>query len=758
MNSSIEIFENHIIELAHGDDGTDKENVSAYRVLWRDEKKLVWINIFDNSFPQQLDIAYIKRKIESNEGSVIKNDPWQRLYDLNLDIDKKNDTVEEAEKKKKRVKIRDKRFEAIKPYITNEPEIYTEKGRGVAYKSSDCSPKQLIKYLKLYWKRGKTINALLPDFNLCGVEKDPDPHRPKNKRGPKYIKKDITGRVLTIEDYKIFDKYIKKYIDIKGMAVTSAYGLMKEKEFKFRQILNDDKKIERIQLTDNEIPSRDQFKKYYYRLKGVEAREKNKIGIKSYKMNRRAKVGAVKSRGPGYNFVIDATIIDYYVRSHYPPYNLIGQPVFYIIIDVYTRFIIGWYMGLGKPSGDAAVMALLSMASDKRKLLTALGFTDDDHIDELCMICGIPKALTIDQAELRKNLTVNLTKNLGVTISEVVAKRPDWKGVIETRFNILQNWEEMYDPSRGNYNKKKYGDPDMRLKSIKTFDEMYLDFIDLILMHNQLSISNPYLLDNLAVMEDVSPRPFELFRHGVESVGGCLRHYPEDIVKLNLLPRDSATVTPRGIKFKGLFYTPLTDNWEEILVASKPRKQAKRNPENSIEICFNNNSIDHIYIPDKNGMKYVKCTIQERCLRTVQPELEEGISSIRSNSISGFTWYEWQDFLDVQAANREDDYAIDDKIRAKYDNRLSARAENSKKATNELTKHQSNREFLAGASERKKELAEEQARANTIELSDPEDSSFVEYCNDDCNPVDDTDFEPDYSSLINEQMKNHSQK
>ncbi|MTI11580.1 hypothetical protein E1189_00440, partial [Sansalvadorimonas verongulae] len=159
----------------------------------------------------------------------------------------------------------------------------------------------------------------------------------------------------------------------------------------------------------------------------------------------------------------DATVIDYYVRSHYPPYNLIGQPVFYIILDVYTRFIIGWYMGLGYPSGEYAIMALLSMASDKRALLEELGFSDDDHIEELCMIRGVPKLLTIDQAELRKNLTVNLTKNLGIYISEVPAKRPDWKGVVETRFNTLQNWEEMYDPSRGNYNKKKYGDPDMRL-------------------------------------------------------------------------------------------------------------------------------------------------------------------------------------------------------------------------------------------------------------------------------------------------------
>ena len=752
MRDMIEIYENHLIEVILVDEETKEEKVNVYRVLWRDEAKLIWINVFDSSFPEQVDVSFVNKKIEFQEYSLIKNDPWQRCAYFDLEVYKDKDTVAEAEKKEKVKSIRDKRYKAIEPYIMNEPEIYTKNGRSAAYKSSDCSPKQIIKYLKLYWKRGKIKNALLPDFNLCGVEKNPD--KSKSKRGPKYKNKDIEGRVLLNEDCKIFDKYIRKYIDIKGMAIMPTYGVMREEEFQYKEILNKDKKIERVRLTDDEVPSKDQFKKYYYKKRGIEAREKSKIGAKSYKMNRRAKVDSVTSRGPGYNFVIDATIIDYYVRSHYPPYNLIGQPVFYIIIDVYTRFIIGWFMGLGKPSGESAVMALLSMASDKQKLLADLGFTDDDHIAELCMICGVPKVLTIDQAELRKNLTVNLTRNLGVTISEVVAQRPDWKGVVETRFDTLQNWEEMYDPSRGNYNRKKYGDPDMRLRTIKTFDEIYLDFIDLILMHNQLSISNPYLLDNLAVMEGISPRPYELFKHGVESVSGCLRHYPEDIVKLNLLPRGAATVTPRGIKYKGLFYTPLTENWEEILVASMPRKQAKKKPENNIEICFNKNSINHIYIPDQNGMKYVKCTIQERCLRIVQPELEEGIVNKRSNSISGLTWFEWEDFLDVQAANREDDYNLDDKIRAKYDQRLSERSENSKKMTDTLTKHQSNRAFLAGANERKKELAKEQAESNLIELSDPEERDVTETADD----SQDFDIEADYSSYINEQMKKHSKE
>lgn len=458
MGNEILIYENNLLGKVKEPDPkskSDEEYEAIFRVLWRDSERLYWINISDNSFPIELDVEYLKAKISSGHYKFVKFDPWIR--DVDITIDNKKDTVDIAKKKDKIRKIRDDRFQLIEAYINNEPLIYTEEGRSSAYKNSESSPRQLIKYFKNYWKRGKNIQALLPDFNLCGIEKKNNSDGKKARRGPKYKNKNINGISLEEEHFKIFDTFIMEHIVAKGKGVTFTYGLMKEREYTYKEVLDEKDKIVRVKIGDDDRPSLDQFKKYYYRKRDAEKREEDKIGTKSYKMNRRAKTGAVSAKGPGYNFVIDATVIDYYVRSHYPPYNLIGQPVFYVIIDVYTRFIIGWYMGLGNPSGESATMALVSMASDKRALLKQLGFDNDDHVEELCMVRGVPKVLTIDQAELRKNLTTNMTKNLGVTISEVTARRPDWKGIVETRFNILQNWEDMYDPSRGSYNKKKYG-------------------------------------------------------------------------------------------------------------------------------------------------------------------------------------------------------------------------------------------------------------------------------------------------------------
>ena len=177
-------------------------------------------------------------------------------------------------------------------------------------------------------------------------------------------------------------------------------------------------------------------------------------------------------------FEIDATVLDFYIRSHYPPYNLIGQPTLYIIIDVYSRFIIGWHMCMGRPSGANALAALVNMASDKSKLLASIGYLDNEDFlksDSHFSIKGIPKQLIIDQAELRKTIPEHIQKRFNIHIVHTPAKRPDWKGTVEKRFDILQSWASIYDPSHGNYAKKKYGDPDIRKSAIKTFDLLYCD-------------------------------------------------------------------------------------------------------------------------------------------------------------------------------------------------------------------------------------------------------------------------------------------
>src|SRR5699024_11939342 len=65
-----------------------------------------------------------------------------------------------------------------------------------------------------------------------------------------------------------------------------------------------------------------------------------------------------ETNGPGTRFQIDATIADIYLVSSLDVNKVIGRPVIYAVLDVYSRIITGLYVGLEGPSWIGAMMAL----------------------------------------------------------------------------------------------------------------------------------------------------------------------------------------------------------------------------------------------------------------------------------------------------------------------------------------------------------------------------------------------------------------
>ena len=64
--------------------------------------------------------------------------------------------------------------------------------------------------------------------------------------------------------------------------------------------------------------------------------------------------------GPGARYEIDATIADLYLVAEDDPALIIGRPVLYFVKDVFSRMVVGMYVGLENPSWVAAMVALSS--------------------------------------------------------------------------------------------------------------------------------------------------------------------------------------------------------------------------------------------------------------------------------------------------------------------------------------------------------------------------------------------------------------
>lgn len=196
------------------------------RILWTSESDdaAYVINIFDNNYPFFRRLSDIEENINSELAIIEDKDPLNRIL-------KEEDILD------KHKELRNKAWEAIEEIVYQEPLIYISQERS-RFISEVCKMHQLnkntvIKYLKKYWKRGKTINALLPDFYLCGGKgKDKSIGDKKIGRPRKNIK--IIGQGVNVDEEikKIIKIALNKfYYTSAKNSLTTTYELMRKEFF-----------------------------------------------------------------------------------------------------------------------------------------------------------------------------------------------------------------------------------------------------------------------------------------------------------------------------------------------------------------------------------------------------------------------------------------------------------------------------------------------------------------------------------------------
>ena len=72
--------------------------------------------------------------------------------------------------------------------------------------------------------------------------------------------------------------------------------------------------------------------------------------------------------GPGSRYQIDATIGNVYLVSSFNSDYIVGKPIIYFVVDVFTHMITGMYIGFEGPSWAGMMMAIANAASDKRNI------------------------------------------------------------------------------------------------------------------------------------------------------------------------------------------------------------------------------------------------------------------------------------------------------------------------------------------------------------------------------------------------------
>lgn len=564
------------------------------RIIEIEESYVYIVNIDANtSMPKKELYSSLVTDIEQKECLIIA-DPFARA-------------VAEDELTEVQIQKRDTDWEIIQTYcLEHMNSLLKKNGREIQIKeiaeALNVTPTKVKKLLSRYWQRGMNKNAMLPDYANSGGRgktkklSDDKVGRPRRVtvNGEYRSGINITDEVKTQFEHAI-NKYYRK---------TNNYSLKDVYHFILRDFYSDRYKengeVQYRIWESNRIPSYHQF---YYWFKKLEDPKKDiefRKSAKEYELKHRPILSnsKVETNGPGTRFQIDATIADIYLVSSFDVNRIIGRPVIYAIIDVYSRIITGIYVGLEGPSWLGAMMALDNMVADKVEFCKQY---DIEITEEQWLTCHLPEVIIADRGEFEGHAVEGLINNLNIKIENTTAYRGDLKGIVERKFRTINGKVKQKAPGAIQKEYRERGDRDYRLDATLNLKEFTALIITMVLHYNH-KIIDKYPMEKEMITDGVVPTPINLWNWGIQNRKGRLRTIDRDILRMNILPRGRATISRAGIKFKNLLYSSKRAIEEQWYAKLKNK---------SIEIVYDPRYLEKIYIPHDNGADYESCILLE---------------------------------------------------------------------------------------------------------------------------------------------------
>ncbi|WP_165452830.1 Mu transposase C-terminal domain-containing protein [Paenibacillus thalictri] len=585
--------------------------VDCDRILWinRDMDLVVTISIIDkNGLPKFKSLSAMELEIKN--GSLMKReyDPYTKFM------------VSDDKLTPKEIRLRDHAWSLINEMVEIEPNVYdpTERYRMIK-KACDETGKgknSFYKYLHYYWTGGKMVNALLPRFRKCGKpgeKKNPKMKMGRQRETKKSVSPEMEGVLVNEGIRKIFDKVIRDiYLKINRRdSVRFTYTQMLKNHFAIKTEIRNKVEIPIIP-PEYKVPSITQLR-YHIRThfphrKRLVARE----GEVTFSRDFRPLLGSEtrKATGPGQIFEIDATVADVYLVSSDDPNQIIGRPVVYIVVDVWSHMIVGFYVGLEGPSWQGIMMALENTAVNKVEFCAQY----DIPIQPEDWPCHhMPESFYADRGEMESKNADSLAKALGIKLKNAPPYRADLKGIVEQQFRTLNLTLQPWMPGAVKKEYAKRGGPDYVLDAKLTLKDFTAMFIERILYRNNSHYMEHYPLDKAQAKDNVRPIARELWFWGVAH-NHFLKEIHPDIVRLNVLPEKKVTASREGIYFEGMYFGSEELVRQGWFVKGKSIKTV---------IAYDRRCMNHVYVKTDNGRSFIKCFLLDKSSRYRDLSLEE---------------------------------------------------------------------------------------------------------------------------------------
>lgn len=515
----------------------------------------------------------------------------------------------ESEKKKSASEaLRDWRYDLIKPLV-NDERIYFRQHRGqlVAQraKEADASKQTLMTCLRLYWRGGMTADALLAAFSNCGKPSDEHPtsetrgRKPRNDRYQTYRwKSEGEKRKVTATAARFFRKrktntrhFVYRNVVRTHYCVLNAEG-------------------KKVPLPLGERPTLTQVLYLLDKQLTWETVMRRKLGDDTFENDVAPKTGSARdyANGIAQYYEIDSTVPDVWICAEEDRSKVIGKSTLYLVVDVFSRLIVGFHLSLEAPSWSCAKEALVSIVADKEELCARWGL---DHSPEDWVAHAYwPSFFRADRgSEMVGYDSDSIAEGLEGAVINTPPRKGPAKGTVECSFKLitvsLKDHVGGHTPS-SDFRKRQIDN--YKGEACRTFKEIGREILEAVILRNR-KVHKGIKLPTDAVYAGLQPVPTLIWQRDLEERAGMLTQYDADYVRFKLLPSDTFTVTPAGVFSQGLLWVPPeSEKAKWLLPAAKGHY--------SVTATFHRDLVDCIYVHDpKDSSRWTTMFLSDRSLQ-----------------------------------------------------------------------------------------------------------------------------------------------
>jgi hypothetical protein len=489
----------------------------------------------------------------------------------------------------KHLQLRARAWEIIEALVAQEPAIYEARQRGQliaqATAQHQVSHPTIYRYLRRYWQRGQTPNALLPDYGNSGGRGKVRQSSAGVKRGrPRKNGADAGPGLNADEDIRrTFRVATARYAAANAkFSRLGAYQQMLADFFIERRIDADSGRVQATAAMQQEVPTFGQFNYWLDhdddRPPEVARRQPSEMAAGAQERAMQPPLAVPLQGRPGAGFYLDAVRAEVQLVSRADRQQVIGRPLVYVVTDAFSRMVCGVYVGMGEVQWPHAMLALAHCGADKQRYAQQHG----RRIEAEQWPCRhLPETLFANAALTLGWNGDTLLNNFNLRCVAAEHGVDDWRGVLEKRFRLLAP--------------NLHGAP-CRLDGVLDLDQFTRIVIDCVLYYNNRQ--------PLAHADGATPR--RLWDWGVEHRGGGLKIYPEHLIRCSLMPVAQATVTAEGITLHDSVYTctrAVNERWFE---------RARQRGPWQVRVAYDPANMDMVYLLDAAApMQFHACHLAD---------------------------------------------------------------------------------------------------------------------------------------------------